>query len=58
MTKPGRPSNSRRCAKPFSPVVQDNFVERRRVTAEVEWVGRSEALALRTAGVFRGLVTR
>jgi hypothetical protein len=39
-------------------VVQDNFVERRRVTAEVEWVGRSEALALRTGGVFRGLVTR
>jgi hypothetical protein len=41
-----------------TPVVQDNFVERRRVTAEVEWVGRSEALALRTAGVFRGLVER
>lgn len=41
-----------------TPVVQDNFVERRRVTAEVEWVGRSEALALRTAGVFRGLVSR
>jgi hypothetical protein len=41
-----------------TPVVQDNFVERRRVTAEVEWVGRSEALALRTAGVFRGLVAR
>jgi hypothetical protein len=41
-----------------TPVVQDNFVERRRVTAEVEWVGRSEALALRTAGVFRGLIER
>lgn len=39
-------------------VVQDNFVERRRVPAEVEWVGRSDALALRTAGVFRGLVER
>lgn len=41
-----------------SPVVQDNFVERRRVMAELEWVGRSEALALRTAGVFRGIVAR
>jgi hypothetical protein len=41
-----------------SPVVQDNFVERRRVRAELEWVGRSEALALRTAGVFRGIVAR
>jgi hypothetical protein len=39
-----------------TPVVQDNFVERRRVTAEVEWVGLSEALARRTAGVFRGLI--
>jgi hypothetical protein len=66
----GNPSEPRReeflllvppdLANQFSsaPVVQDNFVERRRVTAEVEWVGRSEALALRTAGVFRGLVTR
>lgn len=41
-----------------APVVQDNFVERRRVTGEVEWVGRSETLALRTAGVFRGLIAR
>lgn len=41
-----------------APVVQDNFVERRRVPAELEWVGRSQALALRTAGVFRGLVER
>ena len=39
-----------------TPVVTDNFVERHRVVAEIEWVGRSEALALRTAGVFRGLV--
>lgn len=39
-----------------TPVVQDNFVERRRVMAEVEWVGRSQTLALRTAGVFRGLI--
>ena len=37
-------------------VVQDGFVERRRLFAELEWVGRSETLALRTAGVFRGLV--
>lgn len=41
-----------------TPVVQDNFVERRRVVAEVEWVGRGETLALRTAGVFRGLVSQ
>jgi len=37
-------------------VVKDGFVERRRLFAEMEWVGRSETLALRTAGVFRGLV--
>ena len=41
-----------------APVVTDNYVERRRLIAEVEWVGRSETLALRTAGVFRGLVRR
>jgi hypothetical protein len=35
-----------------APVVNDNFVERRRVVAEMEWVGRSETLALRTAAVF------
>lgn len=64
----GNPSEPRReefllivppaLAEQFStaPVVQDNFVERRRVTAEVEWVGRSQTLALRTAGVFRGLI--
>lgn len=47
-------------AEEFSstPVVNDNFVERRRVIAEVEWVGRSATLALRTAGVFRGRVAR
>jgi hypothetical protein len=38
-----------------TPVVTDQFQRRRRVTAEVEWLGRSEALALRPAGVFRGL---
>jgi hypothetical protein len=41
-----------------APVVDDAFVERRRVIAEVEWVGRSETLALRTAAVFRGLVAQ
>lgn len=41
-----------------TPVVTDAFVERRRVVAELEWVGRSKALALRTAGVFRGLADR
>lgn len=41
-----------------APVVQDNFVERRRVRAEVEWVGRSQTLALRTAGVLRGLIAQ
>ncbi|HEX2209416.1 MAG TPA: hypothetical protein VHG93_17190 [Longimicrobium sp.] len=39
-----------------APVVNDNFVERRRVVAEVEWVGRSETLALRTAAVFRSML--
>lgn len=38
-----------------TPVVTDAFVERHRLVAELEWVGRSKALALRTAGVFRGL---
>jgi hypothetical protein len=38
-----------------APVISDDFQRRRRVVADVEWVGRSEALALRTAGVFRGL---
>jgi hypothetical protein len=41
-----------------TPVVTDAFVERHRVVAELEWVGRSKALALRTAGVFRGLADR
>ena len=41
-----------------TPVVNDAFVERHRVVAELEWVGRSKALALRTAGVFRGLADR
>lgn len=41
-----------------APVVSDNYVDRRRLVAEVEWVGRSETLALRTGGVFRGRTGR
>jgi hypothetical protein len=36
-----------------APQVEEGFVRRRRIEAEVEWVGRSDALALRTAGVLR-----
>jgi hypothetical protein len=36
-----------------APIAQDEFVRRRRLTAEVEWVGRSDALALRNVGVLR-----
>lgn len=36
-----------------APVVRVGFVDRRRVVAEVEWLGRPDALALRTAGVLR-----
>lgn len=36
-----------------APEVQQSFVRRRRVRAEVEWIGRSDALALRTVGVLR-----
>ncbi|CAA9366797.1 MAG: hypothetical protein AVDCRST_MAG89-4166 [uncultured Gemmatimonadetes bacterium] len=38
-----------------TPVINDDFQRRRRLVANVEWVGRSQALELRTAGVFRGL---
>jgi hypothetical protein len=41
-----------------APVVTDNYVERRRLVAEVEWVGRSETLALRTGGVLRARASR
>ena len=34
-----------------APEVSQGFVRRRRVPAEMEWLGRSEALALRKAGV-------
>ncbi|MDP9349162.1 MAG: hypothetical protein M3P24_08480, partial [Gemmatimonadota bacterium] len=47
-------------AEAFSgqPVTTDEFVERRRVVAEVEWVGRSPALSLRTAGILRRVSSR
>jgi hypothetical protein len=41
-----------------APVTTVNFVDRRRVVAELEWVGAGETLALRMAGVFRGLVSQ
>jgi hypothetical protein len=34
-------------------VVEDGFVSRRRIRGVVEWIGRSQALSLRTAGVLR-----
>jgi hypothetical protein len=37
------------------PVALDGFVRRRRIIANVEWIGRSRALALQTVGIFRGL---
>jgi hypothetical protein len=37
------------------PVALDGFVRRRRLIANVEWIGRSRALALQTVGIFRGL---
>ena len=38
-----------------APEVEQSFVRRRRVQAEVEWIGRSESLALRNAAVLRAL---
>lgn len=38
-----------------APLVNDNFIRRRRIRADVEWLGRSPALALRIAGVLRGV---
>lgn len=37
------------------PEVDQGFVRRRQVSAEVEWIGRSEALALRNVGVLRAI---
>ncbi|MDR0788128.1 MAG: hypothetical protein LBG44_09715 [Gemmatimonadota bacterium] len=44
-------------AEPFTaiPEEQMNYVARRRVVARVEWLGRSEGLSLRTAGVLRAI---
>lgn len=41
-----------------APVTTDDFVRRRRLVAEVEWIGPSQALALRTAGVLRRVYPR
>ncbi len=38
------------------PVVTDGFIRRRRLVADVEWVGRSESLSLRTASILRRVV--
>src|SRR5690606_2863882 len=37
------------------PQVEQSFVLRREVPAEVEWIGRSEALALRNVAVLRAI---
>jgi hypothetical protein len=37
------------------PVTLDGYVQRRKVIANVEWIGKSRALALQTVGIFRGL---
>lgn len=44
-------------AEPFAAarVINDDFVQRRRLVAEVEWIGRSPSLALRTVGILRGV---
>lgn len=44
-------------AAPFAaaPEVQQGFLRRRDVRAEVEWIGRSDALSLRNVAVLRGI---
>ena len=37
------------------PVTLDGYVRRRKVIANVEWIGKSRALSLQTVGIFRGL---
>lgn len=37
------------------PVTLDGYIRRRKMVANVEWIGRSKALSLQTVGVFRGL---
>jgi hypothetical protein len=39
-----------------APEVTDSFVRRRQIHGDVEWVGRSEVLSLRTVGVLRRVV--
>jgi hypothetical protein len=39
-----------------APVTTADFIQRRHLYAQVEWVGRSRALALRSAGVLRGVL--
>lgn len=38
------------------PVVREGFIRRRRVIAELVWIGRSQALSLRSAGVLQQLL--
>ncbi|HET7234741.1 MAG TPA: hypothetical protein VFJ16_32305 [Longimicrobium sp.] len=37
------------------PVILDGYIRRRRLLANVEWIGRSRALSLQTVGIFRGV---
>lgn len=37
------------------PVTLDGYIRRRRLLANVEWIGRSKALSLQTVGIFRGV---
>jgi hypothetical protein len=37
------------------PVTLDGYIRRRRLLANVEWIGRSRALSLQTVGIFRGI---
>lgn len=37
------------------PVTLDGYIRRRRLLANVEWIGRSRSLSLQTVGIFRGL---
>jgi hypothetical protein len=39
-----------------APVTTADFIQRRHLYAQVEWVGRSKALALRSAGVLRAVL--
>jgi hypothetical protein len=34
-----------------APLIEESFVRRKSIRGEIEWIGRSDALALRTAGV-------